>query len=508
MGINNRVWAIQKNGAWARWAPEYSRWDTYSESRQFIFADPSTGQACYYVDPDGTVHWRNVDQNVNKSFPGINATMISVGGDNRLWAIQKNGAWARWAPEYSRWDTYSENRQFILADPATGQACYYVDPDGSVHWRNVDRNENKKFSGIKTVQVSVGGQFSNQNSVKNPPLNSFEDIQTEEAEQIKQITGLTVTLLNKRYPAPLKCLRGVHPKSHGCVKATFEVNADIAENLQVGLFTSPGKTYQAWVRLSNAVGQLGPDVKDGKNQSRGLAIKVMDIGGNVLLDDNGAHHQDFLLITEPAFAFANVADYLRLNEILVEHNEDVRPFFAPPQNATVEEKQRIQQTLQLVGQIIQTPVANPFDVQYFGAAPFLFGTDRVMKFSVLPCEGAQIQTAPANPSDNYLREATLKTISESKDICFDFMIQVRSKNDKNLNIENASTTWDEQQTPFIKVAKITIPAPQNDMNSPAAIEHCETLSYSPWHSLIEHQPLGSINRLRKAVYIASQTRRK
>ncbi len=68
-----------KNGVWARWAPEYSRWDIYSENRKFIFADPATGQACYYVDQDGSVHWRNVDKNENRSFPGIEATIISVG---------------------------------------------------------------------------------------------------------------------------------------------------------------------------------------------------------------------------------------------------------------------------------------------------------------------------------------------------------------------------------------------------------------------------------------------
>ncbi len=161
-----------------------------------------------------------------------------MNSNNRMWAIQENGVWARWAPEYSRWDTYSENRQFIFADPATGQACYYVDPDGSVHWRNVDQNKNKSFSGIKAVQISVGGQFAHQNSA-NLPLNSFENIPTEEAGQIKQIAELTVKLFNKRYPTPLKWLRGVHPKSHGCVKAISEVNADIAENLQVGLFFSP-----------------------------------------------------------------------------------------------------------------------------------------------------------------------------------------------------------------------------------------------------------------------------
>ena len=77
----NRLWAIQENGSWTRWAPApYSRWDLYSEKRKFIFADPTTGQACYYIDPDGTVHWRNVDRNENESFPGIQATAISVGG--------------------------------------------------------------------------------------------------------------------------------------------------------------------------------------------------------------------------------------------------------------------------------------------------------------------------------------------------------------------------------------------------------------------------------------------
>jgi len=75
-----RLWAIQANGIWTRWAPEFNRWDIYSEARLDIAADPKTGQACYFVNPDGSVHWRNVDQNVNKDLPGISAKRISVGG--------------------------------------------------------------------------------------------------------------------------------------------------------------------------------------------------------------------------------------------------------------------------------------------------------------------------------------------------------------------------------------------------------------------------------------------
>ncbi|MBR8835263.1 MAG: hypothetical protein DSM106950_14860 [Stigonema ocellatum SAG 48.90 = DSM 106950] len=77
---SGRLWAIQQNGVWTRWAPEYRRWDIYSEPRLAIAADPTTPSASYYIDPDGSVHWRNVDSDINEDFPGIKAKAISVGG--------------------------------------------------------------------------------------------------------------------------------------------------------------------------------------------------------------------------------------------------------------------------------------------------------------------------------------------------------------------------------------------------------------------------------------------
>ena len=78
----------------------------------------------------------------------------------------------------------------------------------------------------------------------NTPSCPFETIAENEAEQIAETTDLTVKLLDKRYTSQQKkILRGVHPKSHGCVKATFEINTDLDEYLQVGLFANPGKKY-------------------------------------------------------------------------------------------------------------------------------------------------------------------------------------------------------------------------------------------------------------------------
>jgi len=56
------------------------------------------------------------------------------------------------------------------------------------------------------------------------------------------------------------------------------------------------------------------------------------------------------------------------------------------------------------------------------------------------------------------------------------------------------------------VAKIMIRVPQSP-HTPEALEHCEMLAFSPWHSLAAHQPLGSINRLRRSVYSESANHR-
>jgi hypothetical protein len=137
----------------------------------------------------------------------------------------------------------------------------------------------------------------------------FEHIQNPdlEAKQIAEITDLTVKLLDKRYPPPHEILRGVHPKSHGCVKATFTINPDIAPEYQVGLFSEPGKQFDAIIRFSNAAALVGPDTTEidsvtkkevEEHGSRGMAVKVLDAGGEVLIDDNGAHNQDFLMINQ------------------------------------------------------------------------------------------------------------------------------------------------------------------------------------------------------------------
>ena len=46
-----------------------------------------------------------------------------------------------------------------------------------------------------------------------------------------------------------------------------------------------------------------------------MAVKVLDVGGEVLAQNDGACNQDFLMINQPVFAFANEEDYLWLDRI-------------------------------------------------------------------------------------------------------------------------------------------------------------------------------------------------
>lgn len=97
------------------------------------------------------------------------------------------------------------------------------------------------------------------------------------------------------------------------------------------MFARPGRQFDALLRLSNAAVRVEHDLREGRHGSRGMAIKVLDVGGDVVTDDDGAKNQDFLMINQPAFAFANTPDYLRLSRILDQFNDDVTPFFDPTQ---------------------------------------------------------------------------------------------------------------------------------------------------------------------------------
>ncbi|CAJ0850299.1 hypothetical protein AMST5_00249 [freshwater sediment metagenome] len=340
----------------------------------------------------------------------------------------------------------------------------------------------------------------------------FEAVPQGEAQEITEMVDLTHKLLEQRYggsAGETMARRAVHPKAHGCVKADFTVNQDLPEKYRVGLFATPGKSYKAWVRFSNATAIVRPDVNDNRADSRGMAVKVMGVEGDTLMNEPGGKTQDFLLINQPMFAFPNVHEYLEFTRIQFANKEDVRPFFAP---------QTLTDARKKIGGIVQKiatmHIANPLDAPYFSASAFLLGPENAAKFAARP------RGAPANPSlpdrtpTDYLREAMKKSLSiaEGSPVVFDFQIQLRpdglSPTDADYPIESANDEWKPKgdgTAAYQNVATITI-RPQ-DFDTPLQNTECEHLVFTPWHGLTAHQPLGGINRLRREVYIASSRHR-
>jgi hypothetical protein len=64
-------------------------------------------------------------------------------------------------------------------------------------------------------------------------------------------------------------------------------------------------------------------------------------------------------------------------------------------------------------------------------------------------------------------------------------------------IENSTRRWDG---PWVRVARIVIPQGQSDVGTEKNIERAEQMNFTPWRVLPEHQPLGSVNRARLAIY--------
>jgi hypothetical protein len=277
--------------------------------------------------------------------------------------------------------------------------------------------------------------------------------------------------------------RDAHPKAHAIVRAEFRVNASVPDNIAKGIFI-PGKTYKAWVRLSN-----GLQDNDNKDDARGMAIKVMGVPGEKLLEcDRDAGTQDFIMISNPVFFLNDPQRYLS--------------FIQESGSHTLLSKLTTPVTLGLKGTLIAKELSkgripNPLQIRYWSAVPYQLGIgpDRqAIKFSVRP-SSMTTDPIPNNASPNYLRDALRVSLRKS-DVILKFLVQPRTSD--KLSVEDSMTEWKEADAPFYEVGTVYIP--MQDFDSPAQSELAENISFNPWHALPEHRPLGIINRLRKVVY--------
>ena len=312
------------------------------------------------------------------------------------------------------------------------------------------------------------------------------DEKTYISDAISSAISIVTHSQAKTAPSPYR--RDAHAKAHGCVKATFTIPELNNPQLKHGVFSEP-KQYQAWIRFSNGFDRPQSDnVKD----ARGMAIKLMGVSGKKLLkDEQDEMTQDFVMLNNPTFFLPNVKEYTEFIQYQAQGSQF--GFFFNNFNWNIFKWHF--KDLFLGMQILKNPPKSLLSEQYHSLTAYRLGNENFMKYSAKSCETNKIYSVDRD-ADNFLRTELKEQLSQGN-ACFDFLVQLQNPQE-NMPIEDTRVLWKEKDSPFIKVAKIEIQ--QQDFDTELQNNFCENLSFTPWHAVKALEPVGGLNRLRKAVY--------
>lgn len=313
-------------------------------------------------------------------------------------------------------------------------------------------------------------------------ITKIENVPVDEERLINDMKIILQEKMSKDYPTGLT-KRDAHPKTLACLQAQFIVEPNMPSELKKGIFKF-SQTYPAWIRISSASGNIQSDkAKD----MRGFAIKIIGVKGERFQTQNNEKEtQDFVLLSYPSMPLGTV----KLFHDAVYYSIKLSPlvFLA---RLVVSGDFHIINELRKARQN-QT---SPMDIRYWSTTPYLYGTNRIVKYSLVPTSRIK-SPLPPKLSDHYLTENMEKHLA-ANEASFDFMIQFQ-KDPSRMPVEDAGVEWSEKESPFIKVATLRIP-PQA-FRTREREELAEDLSFSPAHSLIDHRPIGGINRARVEIY--------
>jgi len=333
------------------------------------------------------------------------------------------------------------------------------------------------------------------------PLRYDPSLEKPEKDEAKTQQGLLETMgkiREKTFADGGHAIRSVHAKSHGLLEGELEVFEDLSQVLKQGLFARGGR-YPVIMRLSTIPGDM---LDDSVSTPRGLAIKVIGVDGERLPGADGTT-QDFVLVDGPAFGTPNAKAFLanlKLVAATTDKLEGVKKVVSAAmrgvESAIEAAGGKSATALALGGQ----PETHILGESFYSQTPILYG-DYMAKIGVFP----------VSPELKALTDAALKFAGKPnaiREAVVDFFRQhggeweVRVQlaiDHEHTPIEDAAKVWPEDRSPYLTVAKIKV-APQTAWSEARSTAVDDGLSFSPWHGLAAHRPLGSIMRARKAAY--------
>ena len=326
----------------------------------------------------------------------------------------------------------------------------------------------------------------------------LEQINPNEQEVVSGLNDAFDVILKRTAEDYGHAVRSVHAKAHGILKAKMIVRDNLPAELAQGLFSRSGN-YDVYMRMSTNAGDILPDAIA---LPRGLAMKVVGVEGPRLSDAAGST-QDFVMVNGPVFQAPNAEKFLGNLKMLakttdrMEGTKEVLSSVLQTVNKGLEAVGISSPAVQSLG---GAPDVDPLGETYFSVTPFRYG-DYVAKFRLKPVSvgltelmGREIDTSV---SENAIRETVQ---AEMRDIRAQWEFQVQlCRNIEDQPIEDPTVEWDDTDAPFVTVAIVSA-GPQDSWSDEKVDEVDERMRFSVWTGLAAHQPLGNINRARKAPY--------
>jgi hypothetical protein len=327
---------------------------------------------------------------------------------------------------------------------------------------------------------------------------SVEQPQPDEDRTIEAIKAVFKSIMDTTSKDYGHAVRGVHAKGHGLVRGVLTVVDGLPPELAQGLFAQPGG-YEAVMRFSTAPGDI---LDDAVSASRGVALKLFGVPGERLpgSDDND---QDFVMVNGPVFGAATPAEFvkgLRLLAATTDKAEGLKKAWSATLRVLEGAIESVGGKSMLLSQLGGAPEVHPLGETYYSQTAYRYG-EFIAKFALKPLSpGLTERTGDkvhVHGRPDALREDIGEVIIEQGGI-WQLCAQLCTDLDK-MPVEDPTVVWEERLSRFRPVATLRIP-PQLAWEHGRSEREEDALSFSPWHGLAAHRPLGAVNRARREVY--------
>ena len=327
---------------------------------------------------------------------------------------------------------------------------------------------------------------------------SYETVEDQEDETEHAIAKTLLEISDITFADTGLGLRSVHAKSHGLLRGHLVVPS-LAPPFAQGLFAK-ACSYSVVIRLSTSPGDV---LDDRISTPRGFAMKVIGVEGPRLPGSEAATTQDFLLVNGPAFLAPSAKKFLGTLKLLAP-TTDKAPRLKKAFSALLQGSEKILETFGAESGALKGlgghPETHLLGETFFSEVPFLYGA-HVAKWQIAPvsAELIALKNEPVDLHDkpNGLREA-VKHFFATRSAEWELRVQLCTDLER-MPLEDSTVAWPEELSPFVTIARITVPA-QDAWNEHTSVGIDEGLSFSPWHGLAAHRPLGAINRVRRTAY--------